>query len=104
MMEHYSQLLDISAERKRQVAEEGFTADHDDQNNSDGELALAAVAYTLEAAPISPANIGKLVWPWPDDWWKPGEPREMLVKAGALILAEIERLDREQAKKQVPHG
>ena len=31
MMEHYSQLLDISAERKRQVAEEGFTADHDEE-------------------------------------------------------------------------
>lgn len=32
--------------------------------------------------------------PWPDEWWKPAGPRRNLVKAGALILAEIERLDR----------
>jgi hypothetical protein len=32
---------------------------------------------------------------WPQDWeFKPADPRRMLVKAGALILAEIERLDR----------
>ena len=50
MMDYLFPLLDISAERKRQVAEEGFTADHDDQNNTGGELALAAAAYALEAA------------------------------------------------------
>lgn len=33
-------------------------------------------------------------WPWHIDWWKPSDPRRNLVKAGALILAEIERLDR----------
>jgi hypothetical protein len=29
-----------------------------------------------------------------DEWWKPTNRRRDLVKAGALILAEIERLDR----------
>jgi hypothetical protein len=33
-------------------------------------------------------------WPWSQDWWKPTNPRRDLVKAGALIAAEIERLDR----------
>lgn len=32
-------------------------------------------------------------------WWKPGAPRRMLIKAAALIVAEIERLDRAAAKK-----
>ena len=33
-------------------------------------------------------------WPWDPAWWKPIDPRCDLVKAGALILAEIERIDR----------
>ncbi len=33
-------------------------------------------------------------WPWFAQWWKPGDRRRELVKAGALILADIERLDR----------
>lgn len=35
-------------------------------------------------------------WPWPSKWWKPKSQRRDLVRAGALILAEIERLDRQQ--------
>lgn len=33
-------------------------------------------------------------WPWDERWWKPEGGRRDLVKAGALIIAEIERLDR----------
>ncbi|EBP0408322.1 hypothetical protein JN58_23590 [Salmonella enterica] len=33
-------------------------------------------------------------WPLSSVWWKPSSPRGDLVKAGALILAEIERGDR----------
>ncbi|AFQ48272.1 hypothetical protein [Burkholderia cepacia] len=35
-------------------------------------------------------------WPktWEPSWSKPTTPRRNLVKAGALILAELERLDR----------
>lgn len=40
------------------------------------------------------------VWPWDESWWKPTTPRRDLVKAAALILAEIERLDRMAAAKQ----
>jgi len=37
------------------------------------------------------------VWTWERAWWKPTTRRRDLVKAGALILAEIERLDRAAA-------
>jgi hypothetical protein len=37
-------------------------------------------------------------WPWEDKWWKPKDRRRDLVRAGALIVAEIERLDRLAAK------
>jgi hypothetical protein len=33
-------------------------------------------------------------WPWESTAWKPKGTRADLVRAGALILAEIERLDR----------
>jgi hypothetical protein len=38
---------------------------------------------------------------WPTDWrWNPADPRRNLVKAGALILAEIERIDRAAAQER----
>lgn len=30
-------------------------------------------------------------------WWKPGNRRRCLVKAGALIAAEIDRMDAKEA-------
>jgi len=39
------------------------------------------------------------VWPWGGFTWKPTTPRRDLVKAAALILAEIERLDRATNKE-----
>ena len=80
---------DVLAERARQVSQEGWTPEHDDQH--DGmELAFAASCYAV-ADEGEPPNA---VWPWPIEWWKPRSHRENLVRAGALILAEIERLDR----------
>ena len=40
-------------------------------------------------------------WPWVRRWWKPTDRRRDLVKAGALILAEIERLDRIEREAMV---
>lgn len=34
-------------------------------------------------------------WPWDAKWWKPKNTRRDLVRAGALIVAELERMDRE---------
>lgn len=38
-------------------------------------------------------------WPWATDWWKPSDdPITNLVRAGALIAAEIDRLLREATR------
>lgn len=84
-------VTDVLAERRRQVEAEGWTPEHDDVHAA-GDMAEAAAAYAQEAsAPCGGLPMG---WPWAKEWWKPGTPRRMLVKAGALILAEIERIDR----------
>lgn len=88
---------DVLAERARQVSAEGWTPNHDD-GHSDGSISAAAAAYafsaylgiTYRACAADPLGF----WPWDAEWWKPSHPRRDLVKAGALILAEIERLDR----------
>lgn len=83
----------IAEERGRQTTVEGWTAEHDNQHTG-GELALAAVAYA------SPNAFGMYahppaMWPWGRGWWKPSDDRVRdLVKAGALIAAEIDRLIR----------
>ena len=88
---------DIGKERLRQIDREGFSPESDD-GYLDGELLRAAACYLLNlVVPKSPHRWPGL-WPWPSLWWKPTNPRRDLVKAGALILAEIERLDRAAAK------
>nr|WP_183448463.1 DUF4406 domain-containing protein [Microvirga lupini] len=91
---------DVLAERCRQVEKEGRTLEHDDEHDA-GELAAAAAAYALNAAgQLNPHSQGDgghaqpMCWPWEPEFWKPGIPRRDLVKAAALILAEIERWDR----------
>ncbi|MEG1226491.1 MAG: DUF550 domain-containing protein [Hafnia sp.] len=84
---------DIIAERQRQISEEGWTPEHDDEHDK-GELAMAAVCYINETGTVN-RNGGKpWGWPWDASWWKPDTRRRNLVKSGALILAEIERIDR----------
>lgn len=89
--------LDVQAERRRQVEAEGWTPEHDDAH-SHGQMARAAACYALagSSAPNdgSAALLVSLAWPWDEQWWKPTSARRDLVKACALVLAEIERLDR----------
>jgi len=84
-------IRDLLAERRRQIHVEGWSKEHDDTERR-GELASAAATYALKA--IGFTAFEEELWPWTRDWLKPGTPRAMLVKAGALILAELERLDR----------
>ncbi|ENU2139557.1 ead/Ea22-like family protein [Klebsiella michiganensis] len=84
---------DVLAERQRQITAEGWTPEHDDEYEH-GELADAAGCYALSSELFDCAGEPPRPWPWPDEWWKPGNRRRDLVKAGALILAEIERIDR----------
>lgn len=81
---------DVLAERHRQIVSEGWTPDHDDGYKF-GELAAAASCYA-----IGELRLGN--WPFELDWWKPSDDRRRdLVKAAALLLAEIERIDRRGA-------
>ena len=86
---------DVLAERERQVTAEGWTPEHDDEHEH-GEMSKAASAYAWGSnyPLILGAGNPPDCWPWDVEWWKPTEPRRDLVKAGALILAEIERMDR----------
>jgi hypothetical protein len=83
---------DVLGERRRQVTAEGWTAEHDDQYLG-RELAGSAACYCLGALGLNYEAFENF-WPWDEKWWKPTNARRDLVKAAALILAEIERLDR----------
>ncbi|HCF3612869.1 TPA: hypothetical protein NID10_000254 [Pseudomonas aeruginosa] len=81
--------LDVQAERRRQITAEGWTPDHDDLYCA-AELPRAAAAYILSGA----NDEAPAIWPFVAKWWKPRDARANYVRAAALILAEIERLDR----------
>jgi hypothetical protein len=81
----------IRAERARQVAVEGYTPEHDAEH-IDGELAIAAQAYLLSVT-YGESQAADM-WPFdPMSFRLDGQSDiDSLVKAGALIAAEIDRL------------
>lgn len=92
-------IQEIAAERQRQTSKLGWTTAHDDQH-SNSELAHAAACYAAPAPPgVRAASLNEppLLWPWHRAYWKPKDQRSNLVRAAALIVAEIERLDRLRA-------
>lgn len=103
-----SVIEELYAERRRQIDNEGWSPEHDDAHK-DGELARAAATYARGASYSDFFRMGdkltnewenfnftdlRRMWPWDWKWWKPTNRRRDLIKAGALIIAEIERLDR----------
>jgi hypothetical protein len=92
----------IAAERVRQFREEGWTAEHDALEHSLGSLARAAMCYTCHPREGERLYVDVRYadgrppesWPWDPSWWKPSPDDRVreLVKAGALIAAEIDRL------------
>lgn len=97
----------IAAERTRQIEDEGWDAQHDD-SHSNGQLAAASICYTEQAAMGMPmtrrCNVPR-AWPWGHDWWKPADDQvRNLVKAGALIAAEIDRLQRQSQNTKLCSG
>lgn len=94
---------DVLAERRRQVEVEGWTPEHDDAHSA-GEMARAAVCYALTDSRWRDVFDYRSWWPWSTVWWKPTTRRRDLVKAGALILAEIERIDRAALAKEQEHA
>lgn len=125
-------LEEIGAERQRQIEVKGWATEHDDQH-ANGEIAAAAACYLLhslyqqldtyachlrrkgafhqgvtnrmsEIWSLLPHSDGRCnLWPWGREWWKPKNKRRDLIRAAALIVAEIERLDRASAK-DTPKG
>lgn len=90
-------LADLKIERLAQITREGYTTEHDDAHTG-GELAQAAAGYAY-AGPLVARDErnqvqGFMLWPWPIETWKPGLYRSNLLRTGALVLAELERLDR----------
>lgn len=104
----------ITRERLRQITEEGWTPDHDDDQHRRGELLSAGITYAIYAWWQVDEHCGwteemaleialENWWPFCVTWWKPepgrgnyGGARRNLAKAGALIAAEIDRIDRFQ--------
>lgn len=99
----------IRAERERQILSEGFSPEHD-REWQDGELPNAAIAY-LMADKVDEDHYAKnrhylgstalTWWPWELRWWKPRSRLENLVRAGALIAAEIDRILREEKQNEI---
>jgi len=82
---------EIAAERRRQVEAKGWTPAHDDRHTA-GELGQLGAALALYACNRS--SVAQVIWPFDDYRPKLDNARGCLVKAAALIVAEIERLDR----------
>lgn len=101
-------LREIGNERMQQKHKHGFDTAHDDAHDN-FELPRAASVYALYAslpaldrdfaAKYGPGLYGSQeVWPWDRADLKLTTRRHELIKAAALIVAEIERLDRAQVK------
>jgi hypothetical protein len=96
----------IAAERRRQIDVEGWGAANDDGNTcyelltaaaiyiSSSRLTLACARHGVDAAPAIESLVAD--WPrtWHPKWFKSTTAIRDLVKAGALIAAEIDRLQR----------
>ncbi|KKM67371.1 hypothetical protein LCGC14_1471770 [marine sediment metagenome] len=95
-MSRKSIIAEIRKERERQVRKEGWSKRHDNAHD-EAELSKAAGCYANRA--LSPkSDITPRNWPWAPDWWKPKTPKRNLIRAAALIVAELERLERSKAQ------
>lgn len=94
----------VAAERATHPGR-GFTAEHDAEH-VDAALVDAALDYAKfsavlvrdpTAAELRERRTPSADWPWHSSWWRPSDdPIRNLVKAGALIVAEIDRLSAQQ--------
>lgn len=88
--------VDVLNERQRQIDVEGYDATHDDEHEAH-ELAQAAASYVRPEVAFWTMPDGYFLWPWTTDAFKPRSERENYVRAAALLLAAIERIDRAEA-------
>lgn len=83
----------VLGERIRQVHGEGYTASSDDEL-TDYQLPRAAVCYAMAASGVARHKIAVL-WPFAAAMKVAETRRGNLIKAAALILAELERIERD---------
>lgn len=83
----------VLAERLRQLDAEGHTPEADDAL-TDYQLPRAAACYVLAASGVA-RHKATLFWPFAQPMKVAEQRRRNLIKAAALILAELERLDRD---------
>ena len=95
IMDHHriSKLVvdEVLAERLRQIGQEGYTLARDDHHRK-GQLRLAGACYALYRPYSS-------LWPWQPECFKSKGHRQNLIIAAALLVAEIERLDRRDQRR-----
>lgn len=100
----------LRAQREYQVS--NVASVYSDREYTEGELAAAAAAYAVpprlrdQHVNFDMAADRPPLWPWGRNKWRPSDQRlDELAKAGALILAEMERLVHaaEEAREEDPH-
>lgn len=84
-------VLEVARERDRQIKVEGYSLEHDDEYT---HQQLPAAAASFIAHSRGQHILAGSTWPWLPKYWKPKTERDSLIKAAALIVAEIERRDR----------
>ena len=95
----------IAAERARQIDVKGFKAPRDAQYTQ-GQLLLGAIAY-IQATGMQlrfgelPKCFVPMAWPWDRSTWRPGDRKRNLAKAGAMIAAEIDRIENEELAARI---
>jgi hypothetical protein len=104
----YSGVRLILVERDYQYDELHYTDSHDDKHTR-GELVQAAKLYISEYQDLvdglEPQQEAPLTWPWDEDTWHPTDNKlKLLVKAGALIAAEIDRIERKKRDEASQNG
>lgn len=116
----------VARERLRQKLEEGFTAAHDDKHNPMQQLVVAAACYAAAAyrktwskelaviyrggelvadVPRDSTELyGFEAWPWSEesDKREKHDRKRCLEIAGALIMAELDRIDRQERGENRP--
>ena len=105
MRDHTREVIaDVEHERIRQKQVKGWSPEHDDAEHDQGHLAFAACAYALPRTTpewtegnIAASELCRAMWPWGGDP-KYKTRRQDLVRAAALLVAEIERIDREYSR------
>lgn len=92
----------IAEERLRQISAEGWSAEHDDKEHERGGLVRAAMCYADSTLPNHITYIASDTWPWDEEWDKREKHSRLrkLAISGALIAAEIDRVQRKLQKNE----